>query len=458
VGLGRRGGKTVPALDRDLAIRVDGLSKVYHPDAQRLHESPVSLSDRLLGRRTADADDVDEDDEGILDDEEASGTGDALAEEEIQTEFIWALRDVSFELPRGEVVAVVGGRGAGKTTLLNVLAGLAPPSRGYAAVRGRIWPPPTYLTTFMETAVTVRQNAFIAAKVANVGRRRVAQSMDEIYELLEVTENGQRRATGNRTRAVALAAGLVVEPDAMLLDDPAVSGGPTFEQAVVERLAALRGAGTTILLEEPDHQLIDALCDRIVWLEGSRLRAVDTKDALLPQYVAAALESTKFPQLGWRTGASAPVRSFNDTLAIRTAWAEDESGVSVDRVGPSDTLVVHVVLELAVAPAGVRCAIALTTGDDDGRVWLEQPDAATIQSAGVHDLFAYVRAEDIPAGSYTGHVEAIVSRNREDATIARAELFPIEIHGGFSSPAAAPDAGGWRRAPAEWRLSEPIRL
>lgn len=451
----RRDRGTVRALDPDVAVRVEGLSKVYHPDAQRLHQTPVSLSDRLLGRRTADAEDVDEDGEGVLEDEDAETGGDVLVEEEIQTEFVWALRDVAFELPRGEAVAVVGGRGAGKTTLLNVLAGLAPPSTGFALVRGRIWPPPTYLTTFMEGGVTIRQNALIAAKVANVGRRQVAQSIDAIYDLLDVGEGGRLRPTGNRGRAVALAAGLVIEPDAMFLDDPAVSGGPVFEASVTERLAALRDGGSTILLEEPDHQLIDALCDRIVWLEDSRLRAVDTKQALLPQYVAAALESTRFPQLGWRTSSSGALRSFNDTMAIRTAGVEDESGLEISHAGPADTVVVHIVLELAAPPAGVRCAIALTGEDDSRRVWLEQPDAVTLRAAGVHDLYAYLHADELPTGRYTGHVEAIVSRNRDEATIARADLFTVEIRGG--RPAGPPDAAGWCHAAAEWRLSEPIR-
>lgn len=440
-------------LDERLAVRIDGLSKIYHPDAKRLHQTPISLSDRLLGRRTAEAEDVEEDD--AVPEEEVFEGGDVFELEEAPTEFVWGLREATLELPRGEAVAVVGPPRSGKTTLLNLLGGTAPPSAGRIAVRGRIWPPLTYLTTFMEQGVTVRQNMRIAAKVANVPAKVVDRRLNEVYELLEITPETALRATGNRVRAVALATGFAADADLMLLDDPAVFGGQAFEEAALERLRALRDTGTTILIEEPDHQLIDALCDRVIWLEGNRVHSVGPTSAVLPDYVISSVKSSRFPQLAWRASPKTELRSFTESVAILSARAENLSALPVEVVGADDTLVVQIVLELAEAPTGVRCGLALVDDERGERYWIEQPGAITVQSTGVHLLYANVRAEQLPPGAYTVHVEAIVSRNRVDATIGRADLFTVHVHG--TAPRPTDEPGAWAPATAEWRLSEPVR-
>jgi ABC-type polysaccharide/polyol phosphate transport system ATPase subunit len=434
-------------LDEALAIRAEGLTKVFHPDANKIHRAPTSIIDKLLGRRTADGE-ADEDEDAAPEEDEDEFE---YAEEEDETGFVWALRDATFDLARGQAAAVVGPPNSGKTTLLNVLSGVLPPTDGRALVRGRIWPATTYLTRFMQPAVTVRQNAVLAAKVAGLSAQTITDRMPELYEALGIDPGRELRAAGVLVRHVAVATGLLLEPDVLLLDAPTLFGDPAFRDWTVSRLLALRAAGGTILLEEPSHDVIDELCDTVIWLRGGVVARAGNTNTVLPEYVAQQTRAS-FPRAVWDADAELELRGFSDTAAIHSAAVETDDGTEVTAIVGEDPVVVHVKLEVALVPVAVRIGCALTTSDGR-RVWIAQEQAETLRRSGMHDVFARLDAGMLPAGRYSGHVEAIVTREGVEAIIGRSELFSLQVTG-----PETPDTGDdWLSRDASWTVSEQLR-
>lgn len=438
-----------PELEDHLALRVEDLSKIYFPEAQRMHEVPISIVDRMLGRRTADMGSIDDESDMDVDDD---------AEQEDQERAVldgavWGLHGTTFDVPRGAAVAVIGPPGAGKTTLLSLLGGVMPPTGGRALVRGRIWPPLSFLVNFMTPGVTVLQNLRMLARVADVPREALEPRLDEILELIGFPDRRTIRAMQKRDlRPLALAAGLVAQPDVMLIDTPSSFGPESFREATLPLFEELHARGTTMLLEEPPHELADALCDTALWLRSGRVVEMGPKDVVLPRYVAAALEESTFPQVAW-TSRNGELRSFSSALALLTAVTEDANGEVRDRFGPDEPFAVRIGIEVAHLPVGVRVGLSLIEHGGD-KVWIEQPQPDSLHATGVHDIIARLDAGSVPPGRYTGHVEMIVTASGTESTIGRSNVFAVELAGELDPKATAVD--GWLHRRAEWEISRPL--
>lgn len=454
------GAETVE-LDPQVAIRVEQLAKVYHPAAIKLHAPPTSVVDRMLKRRGSGDIAAGDDgaDDGGSDDDDSTGLedlpGEVVVEVDTPTEVIWGIRDATFEIPRGQVVAVVGPPKSGKTTLLNVLSGLDPPSAGRVIVRGRIWPTTKYIAAFLAPGFTIKQNAVLAGKLGEVSKRDVLDNLDRIYELLHVRPSGVMRATGSRTRQVALALGMIAEPDIVLLDHPALPNDDDFRDAAVAWLERARARGATILVEQPDQRLLDRLCTHVMTLDNGRVVEIAPKaDLPEPDSEQPASEdaSIAFPRRIHAPGHGMP--GFTGIAAIHSARAETEDEVPADYLGLEDTLVVRITIEVALFPATIRFAVALTR-DDGLRVWIEQPDEVDLVRAGLQHTFARVPVSDIPSGRYLGHVEAIVDNLQRKRAIGRTGLFAVEL-GGSNETVSDSAKDAWYVVEGTWSTREPL--
>jgi ABC-type polysaccharide/polyol phosphate transport system ATPase subunit len=444
----------------NLALRLENVSKIYHPSSIKLHRPPTSVLDRMLGRRSSG--DVTGGDDGMDDmggDDDDTGVEDLFGQPEFPDQeelpgLVWGLRDTTLEIGRGAVVAVVGPPKSGKTTLLNLLSGLEPPSAGQLLVRGKIWPTTKFVSAFMAAGFTIKQNAVVAGKVGDVPKHEMLEHLDELYELLGIRPASVMGPTGMRTRALSIAAGLLLEPDIILLDAPALPPEEEFQRAAIRLLRAARDRNATIFIEQPDAELATDLCTHALWLQQGRVRQLGPRDEVLPAYVAAATEMTAgvFPRVSWDAGHG--LRSFSGIAALTGVSIANEDGDAVDGIGPRDTLVVRVAFEFALTPAFAKTAIALTR-DDGLRVWLEQPKAEPVTAPGDFETFARVRAADLPPGRYTGHVEAVLARDGLERVIARTRVFSLGVRGTEEAPTTLVE-DGWLLREAEWLARAPL--
>lgn len=200
----------------------------------------------------------------------------------------WALRDVSFELQRGQCIGVIGDNGAGKSSLLKLLAGTLQPSTGRVERVGRV-------TAILELGAgfhpdfSGRDNLYFGGSLIGIGQEEMARLEPEIVEFCELGEALDRPVkTYSSGMSVRLAFALVtaVQPDLLIIDEALAVGDQHFQKKCVERILSFRANGCTILFCSHSPYHIRHLCDRALWLDAGRVQEFGPTEAVLGAYDA----------------------------------------------------------------------------------------------------------------------------------------------------------------------------
>lgn len=184
----------------------------------------------------------------------------------------WALRDVSFEIPAGETVGVIGRNGAGKTTLLQIVAGVLQPTEGEVRVEGRV-------TALLELGsgfnheYTGRENILLSGQILGFSEEEMHERMEVIVRFAElegfVDQPVKTYSTGMIMR-LAFAAAIHVDPDVLIVDEALSVGDVYFQRKSLDRIEYFRKAGKTVLFVSHDPRLIQRFCTHALWLENGR--------------------------------------------------------------------------------------------------------------------------------------------------------------------------------------------
>lgn len=198
----------------------------------------------------------------------------------------WALRDVSFELQRGECIGVIGDNGAGKSSLLKLLAGTLQPSQGSIERVGRV-------TAILELGAgfhpdfSGRDNLYFGGSLIGISREEMSRLEPEIIEFCELGEALDRPVkTYSSGMTVRLAFALVtaVQPDVLIIDEALAVGDQHFQKKCVERITAFRNSGCTILFCSHSPYHIRHLCDRALWLKAGQVAQFGGTEEVLAAY------------------------------------------------------------------------------------------------------------------------------------------------------------------------------
>lgn len=200
----------------------------------------------------------------------ARRNGDAPEDEDF-----WALRDVSFEIPHGEMVGVIGPNGAGKSTLLKLLARVIEPTRGKISVDGRLNALIELSAGFHEE-LTGRENIYLSAALLGLSRAEIRKHIDEIIEFSELEKfidtPTKHYSTGMHMR-LGFAIATCIESEVLLVDEVLAVGDTNFQRKCFERIAEIREHGTTILYVSHQMAEIERHCDRALLIVDGRLIA-----------------------------------------------------------------------------------------------------------------------------------------------------------------------------------------
>ena len=216
----------------------------------------------------------------------------ALDRLEVRYGSVPAVRDLSFEVGRGEIVGLIGPNGAGKSTTLHAIAGLVPVHAGDVRLDGRSLPgrSPEAIARAGLALVPEGRRIFAAFTVEENLRLGLAARRDRdgrdaiagVYELFPVLGEFRRRSagalSGGQQQQLAIARALVASPDVLLLDEPSLGLSPTVTDAVFEALAAIRDRGIAVLLVEQRAQRTVALANRSLVLANGEVRLTLTPD------------------------------------------------------------------------------------------------------------------------------------------------------------------------------------
>lgn len=181
-----------------------------------------------------------------------------------QKEYMWALRDVSFKVERGESLGILGHNGAGKTTVLKILTGTTYPTCGTSKIRGKFGSL-IELGAGFHPEMTGRENVFLNGVILGMSRKEVSAKFDEIVDFSGIAhyiDTPVKRYSSGMYVRLAFAVAAHINPDVLLVDEVLAVGDINFRVKCYRRMAELRKKGTTIVLVSHDIHAIRDTCDR----------------------------------------------------------------------------------------------------------------------------------------------------------------------------------------------------
>jgi lipopolysaccharide transport system ATP-binding protein len=213
------------------------------------------------------------------------------------TEF-WALRDVSFEVGRGETFCVVGENGSGKSTLLQICAGIMAPSSGTAVANGRV-AALLELGSGFNPEFSGRDNVYLNGAILGLSSKDMDRRLPEIEAFAEIgafiNQPVKTYSSGMIVR-LAFAVAIHVDPEILLVDEALAVGDVYFRQRCMRKVHELRQRGITILFVSHATGDVKALGDRAMWLEKGVVKALGKTDLVVAQYLAAMSEKDRVYQ------------------------------------------------------------------------------------------------------------------------------------------------------------------
>ena len=191
-------------------------------------------------------------------------------------EEFWAVRDVSFDVPRGTTLGLIGRNGSGKSTLLKTLARILHPDEGQITMSGRV-------ASLLEVGsgfhpeLSGRENIYLNGSILGMSRKEIDSRFDEIVDFSEVRkfidQPVKNYSSGMYVR-LGFSVAVHVSPDILIVDEVLAVGDAAFKTKSKRKFAEFRDQKRTIILVSHSMPQVRALCDQVVWLDGGRVRAI----------------------------------------------------------------------------------------------------------------------------------------------------------------------------------------
>jgi lipopolysaccharide transport system ATP-binding protein len=433
----------------DLAISVEGLSKCYRVGHQAHSEAHATLRDQIvrharnLARKTRDM-----------------ASGQLIVQGDTVEDF-WALRDVSFDIPRGARVGILGRNGAGKSTLLKLLSRITEPSSGRIKINGRVASLLEVGTGF-HPELSGRENIFLNGAILGMSRREIQSRFDEIVEFAEVErflDTPVKRYSSGMYVRLAFAVAAHLEPEILIVDEVLAVGDVQFQKKCLGKMQSVADSGRTVLFVSHNLAAIESLTTHCVLLQSGRVAAHGRTSEVVAQYLQKA-------------GSPNQVTFDTDSLSRKYAGNEKARIVQLRLTRPTPVFAADEDFRFVAVIRGAMDAdcvrVSMTVFANDGTPVGSSfgPGVVRITAGGVHEIEVVLRSPCLAPGAYycglsvgtgdhrTGHVDfdvvldtlnfevrppagedsTAVSWPRNWGTIVFA---PLEMHAGASQVAVA---------------------
>lgn len=243
-----------------------------------------------------------------------------------EIEEFWALKDVSFDVKRGEVVGIIGRNGAGKSTLLKILSRITEPTKGKATIRGRVASLLEVGTGF-HPELTGRENIYLNGAILGMTRREIKRKFDEIVDFAEVEkflDTPVKRYSSGMYVRLAFAVAAHLEPEILVVDEVLAVGDAQFQTKCLGKMQDVAQGGRTVLIVSHNMPMIKSLCTRTIVLSAGVLVNDTDVESGIQAYLSDAKSVEGSCSLGDRKDRMGDGRlRFRDAYLLGTGGAKN---------------------------------------------------------------------------------------------------------------------------------------
>lgn len=231
----------------------------------------------------------------------------------------WALRDISFDVRRGEVVGIIGHNGAGKSTLLKILSRITHPTEGFATIRGRVGPLLEVGTGF-HPELSGRDNIFMNGAILGMRRTEIQRKFDEIVAFAEVDDfidTAVKHYSSGMYLRLAFAVAAHLEPEILVIDEVLAVGDASFQKKCLGKMGEVSSQGRTVIFVSHNLEAITTLCERGILLDRGQVRQIGTAREVVDAYLAQVDVETESgeAEFAFDENPSLPAQILNVAIA-----------------------------------------------------------------------------------------------------------------------------------------------
>ena len=285
-----------------------------------------------------------------------------------------ALKNVSFDVPRGSCVGVIGGNGAGKSTLLKILAGTTYPTAGGYTLRGRV-AGLLELGAGFNQGFTGRENIFMNLALMGFSRREAMQKFGEILDFSELghfIKSPLRTYSSGMVARLGFSCAIAIDPDVLIIDEILAVGDMHFRRKCVDHIMSYRERGKTMFF--CSHSLYDVrqICDRTIWMKGGELQLYDDSVLVTNEYATYenTLVASKDEPEPWNEDSGRPKPKpkpidldEQHARILRAELVDPSTGKPRNTFAPRETVGVRVHVKSGLSYEPMSLAIGFTRTD-----------------------------------------------------------------------------------------------
>ncbi|WP_142785566.1 ABC transporter ATP-binding protein [Changchengzhania lutea] len=232
------------------------------------------------------------------------------------SDYVWALKDINFEVERGEVLGIIGKNGAGKSTLLKILSRVTAPTTGVIKTKGRIASLLEVGTGF-HPEMTGRENIYLNGAILGMTKKEINSKIDEIIEFSgceRYIDTPVKRYSSGMTVRLAFAVAAFLEPDILVIDEVLAVGDAEFQKKAIGKMQDIsRGEGRTVLFVSHDMDAISILTSRLIVLKNGMIHFNGPSDLGIKEYLKTGSNDSNYLYIGGSNEKPKITEIFIDT-------------------------------------------------------------------------------------------------------------------------------------------------
>lgn len=244
--------------------------------------------------------------------------------------YIWAIKDINFDVQHGEVIGIIGKNGAGKSTLLKILSKITSPTTGTVKYKGRIGSLLEVGTGF-HGELTGRENIFLNGAVLGMSKTEIKSKFDEIVDFAGVeryVDTPVKRYSSGMTVRLGFAVAAHLEPEILIIDEVLAVGDAEFQRKAIGKMQSIsKNDGRTVLFVSHNMPTVKALCSKAIFLKNGQVNKVGNTNEVVEYYLTG--EDYQREEEG---DTSQLPRTAGNQNAIKKVWIEDEHGKPVSKI------------------------------------------------------------------------------------------------------------------------------